>query len=222
MFEKLELGLHYHFKNKHLLHQALTHTSKTANLSENYERLEFLGDRVLGVAVAEMVYRTFDKEPEGNLSQRFMALVCKETVSEMALKLDLDKYIMAESVDVHHNDNVLCDVCEAVIGAIYLDSGSVQAIEFVQHFWRPLIDTHTRPPKDAKTLLQEAAHEKNLSAPRYIEIGKEGAEHTPVFHMQVEIDGLEAQQGSGRNKKMAEQNAAEKMLQVLGVEHGNK
>mgnify|MGYP000763698190 FL=1 len=119
--KELEKNLQYHFNNQHLLHQALTHTSKTGKLSENYERLEFLGDRVLGVAVAEMVYRVFPAEPEGSLSQRFMALVCKETVAEMALKLGLDRYIMAESVDVHHNDNVLCDVCEAVIGAMYLD-----------------------------------------------------------------------------------------------------
>ena len=220
--KNLEKKLGYEFKDQHLLHQALTHTSKTARLSENYERLEFLGDRVLGVAVAEMVYKIFMKEPEGNLSQRFMALVCKETVSEMALKLGLDEYIMAESVDVHHNDNVLCDVCEAVIGAMYLDGGSQTAIDFVQKNWSPLVDTHTRPPKDAKTLLQEAAHEKGLSAPKYIEISKEGAEHNPVFHMQVEIEGMPAQTGSGHNKKMAEQNAAEKMLASLGVEHDNK
>ena len=220
VMKELEKNLQYHFNNQHLLHQALTHTSKTGKLSENYERLEFLGDRVLGVAVAEMVYRVFPVEPEGSLSQRFMALVCKETVAEMALKLGLDRYIMAESVDVHHNDNVLCDVCEAVIGAMYLDGGCQTAIDFVQERWRPLVDTHTRPPKDAKTLLQEAAHEKGLPAPRYVEIGREGAEHNPVFHMQVEIDGTEAQTGSGRNKKMAEQNAAEKMLAFLGVKHG--
>lgn len=217
-----ELNLDYHFNDRHLLHQALTHTSKTGNLSENYERLEFLGDRVLGVAVAEMIYKCFPHEPEGNLSQRFMALVCKETVAEMALRLGLDRYIMAESIDVRHNDNVLCDVCEAVIGAMYLDGGCQTAINFVQQHWEPLVDTHTRPPKDAKTLLQEAAHEKNLPAPRYVEISREGAEHNPVFHMQVEIDGVEAQAGSGRNKKAAEQNAAEKMLAVLGVKHGSK
>ncbi len=177
---------------------------------------------MLGVSVAEMVYKVFPDEPEGNLSQRFMALVCKETVAEMALKLGLDRYIMAESIDVRHNDNVLCDVCEAVIGALYLDGGCETAIHFVQQHWRPLVDTHTRPPKDAKTQLQEAAHEKGLSAPRYVEISREGAEHNPVFHMQVEIDGIEPQSGSGRNKKMAEQNAAEKMLALLGVEHGNK
>ena len=220
--QELEKKLEHVFKNRHLLRQALTHTSKTARLSENYERLEFLGDRVLGVAVVEMVYRLFPDEPEGSLSQRFMALVCKETVAEMALKLGLDGYIAAESVDVHHNDNVLCDVCEAVIGAIYLDAGAATAIAFVQKNWRPLLDTHTRPPKDAKTTLQEVAHEKGLSAPRYVEIGREGAEHDPVFYMQAEIDGLEPEQGRGHNKKAAEQNAAEKMLRKLGVNYGKK
>ena len=105
--KELEKNLQYHFNNQHLLHQALTHTSKTGKLSENYERLEFLGDRVLGVAVAEMVYRVFPVEPEGSLSQRFMALVCKETVAEMALKLGLDRYIMAESVDVDNITKVI-------------------------------------------------------------------------------------------------------------------
>ncbi len=218
--QKLENILQYHFENKHLLHQSLTHSSITNRLSENYERLEFLGDRVLGVAVAELVYQMFPNEPEGSLSQRFMALVCKETVAEMALKLGLDAYINAESLDIHHNDNVLCDVCEAVIGAIYLDGGCKTAVDFVQKNWRPLLDTHTNPPKDAKTKLQEIAHEKGLSAPKYIEISKEGAEHNPVFHVQVEINGIQSQQGSGHNKKTAEQSAAENMLKLLGVKNG--
>lgn len=218
--KELENILEYQFKKPHLLQQALTHSSKTQSLSQNYERLEFLGDRVLGVAVASMLYCDFPNEPEGNLSQRFVALVCKETVAEMALKMHLDSYIAAESVDVHHNENVLCDVCEAVIGAMYMDAGCEKAIAFVQKHWAPLINTHTQPPKDAKTLLQEAAHEKGHSAPQYSEISRDGSEHEPIFHMQVAIDGLEPQTGVGRSKKMAEQVAAEKMLALLGIAHG--
>lgn len=217
---ELEKILEYSFKNGHLLKQAVTHSSKTQSLAENYERLEFLGDRVLGVSVASMLYEAFPDEPEGNLSQRFVALVCKETVAEMALKLKLDGFIVAESVDIHTNENVLCDVCEAVIGAMYIDGGCETAIAFVQKHWKPLVNTHTQPPKDAKTMLQEVAHEKGYNAPVYEEIGKEGSEHEPLFHMQVKIDGLKAQSGSGRNKKIAEQMAAEKMLVVLGVKHG--
>jgi len=218
--KELEDILEYRFKNRHLLKQAVTHSSKTQSLSENYERLEFLGDRVLGVAVASLLYRCFPGEPEGNLSQRFVALVCKESVSEMARKLKLDNFICAEGIDIHNNENVLCDVCEAVIGALYIDAGSEEAISFVQKHWKPLIDTHTRPPKDAKTLLQEAAHEKGYAAPVYTEISREGSEHEPLFHMQVSIDGLKPQNGSGRNKKIAEQQAAEKMLEILGIQHG--
>jgi ribonuclease-3 len=216
----LEKILRYKFKDKHLLHQAITHSSITPKLSENYERLEFLGDRVLGVAVASMLYGIFKNEQEGNLSQRFMALVCKETVAYVAKILELDKFILSESIDVKNNDSVLSDVCEAVIGALYIDGGCEKAIEFVQSNWILLVDTHTQPPKDAKTLLQEVAHERNLSSPVYMEVGKEGSEHKPIFTMQVQIEGTEFQNGRGRNKKMAEQDAADKMLAWLGVQNG--
>lgn len=220
--ENLEKILGYSFKNKHLLQQALTHTSITANLSENYERLEFLGDRVLGVSVAEMLCRLFPLEPEGSLSQRFMALVCKETVSEMALTLTLDHYIRAEGIDVRNNENVLCDVGEAVVGALYLDAGSDYAINFVQRHWGALVNTHTTPPKDAKTTLQEFAHGQGWETPHYIEVGKEGAEHNPVFFMKVVLKEHGEEVGRGHNKKAAEQDAAEKMLKQLGVKHGRK
>lgn len=220
--EILEERLGYSFNDKHLLQQALTHTSITGNLAENYERLEFLGDRVLGVAVADMLYRMFPTEPEGSLSQRFVALVCKETVAEVALQLHLNDYIRSERVNVRMNDNVLCDVGEAVIGAIFLDGGSERAISFVQKYWGPLINTHTNPPKDAKTTLQETAHSHGWETPRYSEIGREGSEHNPVFFMKVSISGHGEETGSGHNKKMAEQDAAEKLLKQLGVKHGRR
>lgn len=217
--DELEKILNHKFKDRHLLQQAVTHSSITSKLSENYERLEFLGDRVLGLAVAAMMYEIFKREPEGNLSQRFMALVCKETVAEVARKLSLNKFILSDSIDVKNNDSVLSDVCEAVIAALYIDAGCVEAISFVQKNWRPLVDTHKQPPKDAKTFLQEVAHEKGLSSPIYTEVGKEGSEHEPIFYMQVEIEDHAPQTGRGRNKKMAEQDAAEKMLNSLGVKH---
>lgn len=220
--EKLEDRLGYVFHDRHLLQQALTHTSITGNLSENYERLEFLGDRVLGVSVAEMLYRMFPSEPEGSLSQRFVALVCKETVAEVALQLHLNEYIQAEGVDVRSNENVLCDVGEAVIGAVFLDGGSEKAINFVHKYWSPLINTHTNPPKDAKTTLQETAHSHGWETPRYFETGKEGSEHNPVFFMKVSISGHGEETGSGHNKKAAEQDAAEKLLKQLGVKHGRR
>ena len=213
--EQLEKILGYTFNNKHLLQQALTHSSITSSLQQNYERLEFLGDRVLGVSVAEMLYKMFPSEPEGSLSPRFMALVCKETVAEVVLNLKIDTYIRAEGIDIEHNDNVLCDVGEAIIGAIFLDSDSQTAIKFVQNHWKPLINTHTTPPKDAKTTLQEYAHSRGWPTPHYEEIGREGAEHDPIFFMKAVIDGHGEASGQGHNKKIAEQDAAKKLLRQL-------
>lgn len=220
--EKLEHILGYSFKNKQLLEQAITHTSVTGNLAQNYERLEFLGDRVLGVSVAALLYAAFPDEPEGSLSQRFMALVCKETVAEIVLKLGIDIYIRSEGIDIKHNDNVLCDVGEAIIGAVFLDAGSEVAVEFVKRHWSTLINTHTRPPKDAKTSLQEFAHGNGWKTPIYVEVKREGSEHNPQFFMKVIVEGHGEAVGQGHNKKMAEQSAAKKLLQEFEVVHGRK
>ena len=128
--DKLEQILGYVFKNKALLKQALTHSSITSSVSKNYERLEFVGDRVLGVAMAHLLFKTFPKDAEGNLSPRHTRLVRKETVAEVALKLRLNEYILAEPKDICLNENVLCDVAEAIIGAICMDSDFETAIEF--------------------------------------------------------------------------------------------
>lgn len=212
----------YEFKNKHLLQQAVTHSSHTARLSENYERLEFLGDRVLGVSIASLLYRMFPNEPEGSLSQRHTGLVCKETVAEVALTLHLDKFMVVANEEIRENENVLCDVCEAVIGAIFMDAGCEQAVTFVNQHWKELIDKNVAPPKDSKTLLQEVAHSKGLGNPVYEVVGRAGSEHEPTFFMTVSLRGVKSQQGEGRNKKLAEQAAAAKMLDFLGYPHGTK
>jgi len=219
---ELENILGYQFKDKHLLQQALTHSSHTARLSENYERLEFLGDRVLGVAVAHLLYQIFPKEPEGNLSQRHTGLVCKETVAEVALTLHLDRFMVVANEEIRENENVLCDVCEAVIGAMFIDAGCDQALAFVNQHWKELIDRNVAPPKDSKTSLQEVAHSRGLGNPVYEVVGRSGSEHEPTFFMKVSLRGLKPQQGEGRNKKLAEQAAASKMLEFLGYPHGTK
>lgn len=119
--QKLEKILGYEFKNKQLLRQALTHSSYSSRLSENYERLEFLGDRVLGLTIAALLYRMFPNEPEGSLSQRHTGLVNKDCVSETARRLGLDRFVIVANEEIRENENVLCDVCEAVIGAIFID-----------------------------------------------------------------------------------------------------
>jgi len=216
MFEELEKKLGYHFQNPRLLEQALTHSSLTAHVGENYERLEFLGDRVLGVAMAKALFDAFPQDPEGSLSPRHTRLVCKETVAQVAKKLGLDKHIRSATPDIHDNETVLCDVCEAVIGAIFIDSDCQHAIYFVQRHWQDLIKQNMSPPKDAKTRLQEIAHAFGFSTPVYEFVSREGSEHEPTFTMAVKIDDIPPQTGSGHNKKAAEQDAAAKMIAAMG------
>lgn len=212
--EDLQNILKYKFKQISLLQKAITHSSINSHIDGNYERLEFLGDRVLGVAVASLLYRIFPNEPEGNLSQRFVGLVCKETVADMAKILYLDRFMKVLSDDLRTNENVLCDVMEAVIGAVYIDGGIDAAVDFVNNHWRELIDRNTNPPKDSKTSLQEWAHHHGYSAPEYILIRREGSEHEPLFIMQVVLGNMSAL-GEGKNKKQAEFAAARSLLEQI-------
>ena len=213
--KQLQQILKYNFNNENLLVKALTHGSVNPDISANYERLEFLGDRVLGEAVAHLLYNIFPNEPEGNLSQRFVRLVRKETVSEVALSLNLNDFMKVANNELRDNVNVLCDVCEAVIGAIYIDGGSVAAIEFVNNHWRELIDKNVAPPKDAKSRLQEVAHVKGYGIPQYKIIGREGNEHEPIFEVEVSLGLGKNVTAKGRSKKMAEMAAATAMLEKI-------
>ena len=213
--DKLQQKINYSFKNTDLLMAALTHASVSSNIGKNYERLEFLGDRILGVAVASMLYKSFPSEPEGNLSQRFVALVCKETVADVARKIGLGEFMRVADGEIRNNENVLCDVCEAIIGAISIDSSIDRAIDFVNANWIDLIDKKVAPPKDAKTLLQEVAHIKGLGVPHYEVVSRSGLEHEPIFTVEVKLgEGIKAC-GKGHNKKLAEFAAASKMLELL-------
>ena len=211
----LEQVLKYKFKNPNLLKTALTHSSASSHVEKNYERLEFLGDRVLGVSVASLLYKIFPDEPEGNLSQRFTALVCQETVAEVARTLDLGRFMIVVGEEIRENESVLCDVCEAVIGAIYIDAGVEAAINFVNHHWGDLIDKRVAPPKDAKTTLQEIAHVKGFGAPHYEIINRQGPEHAPIFTVRLKLENGPEVTGKGHNKKLAEFAAAAKMLEQI-------
>jgi ribonuclease-3 len=213
--KELQQILKYQFNDEELLRKALTHGSVNSDVLANYERLEFLGDRVLGEAVAHLLYNIFPNEPEGNLSQRFVRLVRKETVSEVALSLKLNEFIKVANDELRNNVNVLCDVCEAVIGAIYIDGGSSAAIDFVNNHWRELIDKNVAPPKDAKSRLQEVAHVKGFGAPQYKVVGREGNEHEPIFEVEVSLGVGKSVTAKGKNKKMAEMAAAEAMLEKI-------
>lgn len=217
--QELEEKIGYTFKTPKLLQQALTHSSFTPDIHKNYERLEFLGDRILGVTVADMLCRAFANEPEGSLSQRFVCLVCKETVAEIVRGLGADKYIIARDMSVASSENVLCDIGEALIAAVYLDSGDITAAQtFVRRCWTPFIDRKSRPHKDFKTRLQEAVYHLGLEQPRYKMLKKTGSEHEPEFRVQVDAGQGKTAEGRGRNVKTAEQNAAQALLTALGVE----
>ena len=133
----------------------------------------------------------------------------------MAQTLCLDKFMIVANEDIRGNENVLCDVCEAVIGAIFIDAGDEEAISFVDTHWKELIDKNVEPPKDAKTKLQEVAHSKGFPLPEYVVLSREGSEHEPVFHIAVKIGKLPPAVGTGRNKKLAQQAAAAQMLERL-------
>ena len=217
---KLEEILGYVFKDKSLLKQALTHSSKTGNIAKNYERLEFLGDRVLGVAMAHLLFNLFPNEKEGNLSPRHTRLVRKETVAQVALNLRLNDYINAEPKEICFNENVLCDVAEAVIGAICIDSNFETAINFVERNWKALINQSAKPQRDNKTVLQELAHRLKSDNPTYEMLRKEGSEHEPYFFVKVKVKTIGEAIGSGKNKKLAEQDAALRLIKKYEEHHG--
>ncbi len=216
--QNIEEKLEYIFHNKELLKQALTHTSYTADIHYNYERLEFLGDRILGVTVAEMLFRAFKDEAEGKLAQRFVRLVCKTSVAQVMRTLHIYDYIIAGTPELRTQDGVLCDVGEALIAAIYLDSGSMEtAQEFVRRNWAPMIDSHSEAHKDFKTSLQEYAAELNFPAPIYRVKAKTGPEHAPNFLVEVSLNEENRAEGKGTSKKQAEQEAAKQLLTAMGA-----
>ncbi len=206
--------MQYKFNNERLLHQALTHSSMTGNEHRNYERLEFLGDRVLGMTMAHLLYKMFPHDREGVLAQRHVKLVCAEMVAEVARRLHLDKYIITKEKETAQSVNVLCDVGEAVIGAIYIDSNIEEAIAFVERNWRDMIDVDMGAQKDYKTRLQEKFHSMRLPSPVYEVVEKSGSEHLPVWRVKVALDEQTYAFGEGHNKKTAEQQAAAKLLET--------
>lgn len=201
------------FHNQDLLKQALTlsHHGKSAP----YERLEFLGDRVLGLIVADMLYHTFGKEKEGELARRFTGLVREETLAFIAKDLNLGNLLITNENELRTNQSILSDVCEAVLGALYLDRGLDVVRAFMEPIWQPLLHMEKKAPKDAKSALQEWSQQNGHRLPVYTLVDKIGAEHAPQFMMQVEIIGIGSARGQGTNKKMAEQEAAQNLLKQV-------
>ncbi|CAN5232752.1 ribonuclease III [soil metagenome] len=196
--------------------QALTHGSAAA---ANYERLEFLGDRVLGVVVAEWLFEHFPGEPEGKLSRRFNALVSGETCAEIARDVGVPKHMVlgkqARDDGAMDSDNVLGDVMEAIIGALFLDAGMDSAKALVRRLWAGRVDTQDSAPKHPKSALQEWAAANRRRPPEYVMTGKTGPHHNLRFAVTVTIHGVGDASAEGASKQEAETAAAKAMLERL-------
>jgi ribonuclease-3 len=200
-----------------LFERALTHSSHG---DENYERLEFLGDRVLGLVVATWLYEVFPNEPEGKLSRRFNALVARETCAEVARELAVGARLrlgkQARDDGAWESDNVLGDVVEALIGALFLDGGLGAADAFIRSAWADRVSSRDRAPKHPKSALQEWAAANDRKPPEYRLAGRTGPHHAPRFVVEVAIRNVGEASAEGASKQEAETAAAAKLLEQLG------
>ncbi len=220
---KLAEALGHGFGKPNLLLEALTHPSagrRRGVSKRGYERLEFLGDRVLGLIVAELLWRRFPDEAEGALTRRHTELVRRETLAEIALALELGPCLIVspgeDAAGVRQNPSVLADVCEAVIAALYLDGGLDAARQFVVRWWESRLSVSGAPPRDPKTALQEWVQARGLPLPAYRTVGTDGPAHRRQFTVTVEVQGLAPATATGASKRAAETAAAAAALAALG------
>lgn len=215
--DKLEQALGYAFKNKALLNDALTHSSLGAD--HNYERLEFLGDRVLGLAIAEILYEKFPNENEGDLAKRLAMLAQGSLLAEIAAGIHLGDYIGLSQAERGAggagNQNILSDVLEALIGAMYLDAGFKPCRALVDLLWQGRFETMVAPPSHPKTALQEWAQGRGLPLPTYKIIAQDGPDHAPSFKVQLSVKGHDDVVASGRSRQIAEKEAAKLFLESV-------
>lgn len=208
--EELEKLIGYEFQNKLLLKASMTHSS--AGHDVNYERLEFLGDRVLGLVVSEILYEKFTDEAEGDLAKRLASLVQGSWLAKVAAEIHLGDYMGFSDAEREsgggENENILADAMEALIGALYLDSGLPTCKKFIETFWGDAFYEMKKPPQHPKTALQEWAQGKGLSLPTYKIVGQSGPDHAPVFDVALDVPGYKTLVASGRSRQVAEKEAA--------------
>ena len=223
--EVLCARLGHEFADPARLEEALTHPSRRAESGDgvSYERLEFLGDRVLGLIVAELLFEHYPDEPEGALARRFAALVSGEALAQVAGVLDLGAYLCLAKSELaaggSANPANLANLCEALIGALYLDGGLAAAQAFVRREWAARLAAPGDPPRDAKTALQEWSQAAAHGLPAYRTVETSGPAHAPEFEVEVAVEGIGAARGRGPSKRAAEQIAAAALLAAL--EDGN-
>lgn len=211
----------YEFRDGSRLERALTHSSARRGTGSDYERLEFLGDRVLGLVVADLLFHSFPGAPEGELALRLNALVSGQACAEVADEIGLSDFIRADSglrsLKGPKGRSTRADVMESLIAAIYLDGGIEAARPFILRYWEPRSRLSGGAGRDAKTALQEWAHQAVAATPAYRIEAREGPDHDPVFTVTVVVGQLAPETGSGRSKREAEQAAATALLVREGV-----
>jgi ribonuclease-3 len=217
--ERLQQRIGYVFKDQDLLQAALSHDSLYENSRrfsqkrDAFERLEFLGDRVLGLVIAHALYQRYPKEHEGALAKRLAHLICRERCLEVAHALELLPCVHGMKSNLHGRSMVLAHAIESLVGAIYRDGGLDAAERVILQCWEPFFQTRGGPPKDYKSFLQEWAQKQGKPLPNYSIESTSGTEHAPTFCISVSVDGCKPFLGNGGNKRQAEQQAAMHFLQ---------
>jgi ribonuclease-3 len=216
----LAAAIGHDFAKPELLTEAMTHPGALAPArgAHGYQRLEWLGDRVLGLIVADLLWHRFATEPEGHLTRRHSSLVRRETLARIAAALNLGRYLILspaeELAGTAGNAGILADACEAMIAAVYLDGGFEAAARLVRRLWEPLLDEMpSGPPREPKTVLQEWAQAHGLALPVY-DAEMSGPDHSPRFTVTVRLDGFEPASATASSKRQAEAQAAALLLET--------
>lgn len=230
--EELAEVIGYAFARPERLEEALTHPSaltperrgrrRRKAPHRGYERLEFLGDRVLGLIIADLLWRRFESEPEGALTRRHTHLVRRESLARVAEAIGLGRHLVLSRAEAAAgtagNPGILADACEALIAAIYLDGGFEAASRFVRRFWEPLVEEMEGPPRDPKTALQEWAQARGMALPAYELVATSGPAHAPFFTVAACVAGRDRVTATASSKRVAEARAAAALLERLAAE----
>lgn len=207
------MKLKFTFKDPTLFDKAITHPSFRRRKVNDFERLEFLGDRVLGIIVAEMLYKAFPLEKEGDLAKRQAVLISRDVCQEIAKEIDLHEDIKVVGTGLDGNSAVLSDAMEALIGAMFLDQGLEVTRQHILPLWEKRLAITQAPPKDHKSLLQEWTQSRGLGIPVYELVNQSGPAHAPEFEILLIVDDHSVK-ARGKSRKLAEQEAAKQMLQI--------